>query len=229
MAEDKKATFGVIEGVLVYAKIAQPDNKFESKDTEYSIGIIVDEDAADAWEEQFAKQPPRKFKVADFETKFKFPCPFEGVKNVYQITLKKDAVVGGEEMYPEFRPKVFLDDAEGERTDITESRLVANGSRGKVSYRITSNKYGTFARLQNVLIKEEDFKEYVSTGSKGAGSEFGDDKPVKKEPARKEATEARKPREEAPEDKTPTKPAAKPVKATKVAKVAEDEIEDSPF
>lgn len=231
MATDKKQTFGVLEGTLAYAKIAQADTKYQSKDTEYSIQIIVDEDTADEWETQFKKQPAKKIKASDFEGKYKFPCPIKGAKNVYAITLKRDATKDGEPFYPENRPKVFLDTEEG-RLDITESRLLANGSFGKVSYRINENEFGRFAKLANVLLDEEGFIEYISTGGK-AGSEFGDDKPITKEAPRKEATEGRKKRSdddienpEHPDDK-PAKQVAKP---SKPKKVEEPEEEDSaPF
>lgn len=187
---DKKAKFGVVSGVAVYCKIAEPDTKFESKETEYSVGIIVDEDTADEWDSVFTKQPAKKINVSEFEAKFKFPCPIEGVKKVYQITLRKDTVINGEPIKDEYKPRVFLDDNNGDRTDITESRLVANGSDIQVSYSISDNKYGTFARLRNALVLEDTFKEYVSTGGGKGGSEFGA-KPVKKEAAKKEVTEAR--------------------------------------
>lgn len=231
MAEVKKE--GVIEGVLVYAKVAQPDKKYQSNDTEYSITVIVDEDTADEWDSEFAKQPSKKIKVSDFETKFRFPCPIEGVKNVYSVTLKKDAVVDGEEMFPDFKPKVFLDTNDGDRLDISESRLIANGSYGKISYRINENTFGRFARLKNVLIEEDNFKEYVSAGGK-AGDEFGE-KPIKKEPARKEATQARPAKEDKQDDDDtppakPAKVAAKPSKPVKKVAPNFDDMDDSiPF
>lgn len=199
---DKKQNFGVVEGMFVFAKVAEPSLKYQSKDTEYTISVIVDEDAADAWDEQFKKQPAKKIKASDFEGKYKVALPdnLKGEKNVYEIKLKKDATKDGEPFYPEHRPKVFVDYDNGDRVDITESRLIANGSVGKVSYRISTNDFGTFAKLNNVLMTEEGFKEYVSQGG-AAGSEFGD-KPVKKEEARKEATQARasKAKKEEPEE-----------------------------
>ena len=215
----KQQQFGVVEGTLVYVKVAEPSLKYQSKDQEYSVSIIVDEDAADTWDEVFSKQPAKKVKVADFEAKYKIPCPIEGVKNVYEIKLKKDATKDGEPFYPEHRPRVFLDGNDGERTDITESRLVANGSVGKVSYRISSNDFGTFAKLNNVLILENDFIEYVSTGGGKAGAEFGD-KPIKTEAPRKEATEARATKEASKE---------KPVKKAKAPEPEDDDTSDAPF
>lgn len=204
---DKKQTFGVVEGTLVYAKVAEASLKYQSKDTEYTISVIVSEDVADAWDEQFKKQPAKKIKASEFESKYKIPVPEElkGEKNVYEIKLKKDATKDGEPFYPEHRPKVFVDYDNGDRVEITESRLIANGSVGKVSYRISTNDFGTFAKLNNVLMTEEGFKEYVSTGG-AAGSEFdgGETKrEVKKEAPRKEATQARAakaPKKEVEED-----------------------------
>ena len=191
MTTKNESKYGTIEGVLVYAKIAEPDLKYESTDKEWSIEVIVDEDTAEAWDEQFKKQPAKKIKAADFEAKYRIPCPIEGVKNVYGIKLKRQATNDGVPVDENFRPKVFVDDADGERTEIGLSRLIANGSVGKVSYYISSNGYGTFARLQNILMKEDDFKEYVSATTGQAGDEFGESKPVKVEPPRKEATQAR--------------------------------------
>lgn len=188
-----KAQFGVLEGTLVYAKIAQPDNAYQSDEKEWSIEVIVDEDTAEAWDEQFKKQPSKKIKAADFEAKYRIPCPIEGVKNVYGIKLKRKATNDGVPVDDHFKPKVFLDMADGERVDISESRLLANGSFGKVSYYISENTYGRFSRLQNVLLDEAGFKEYVPAGgaSSAPGGEFGSVKPVKVEPAREEATKAR--------------------------------------
>lgn len=190
-----KAEYGVIEGVIVYAKIAQYDQKYQSKDYEYSVEVIVSEDTADEWDARFKKQPSKKIRAADFEAKYKITVPeqYKKEKNLYSIKLKKDATKDGEPFNPEYRPKVFLDTAD-ERIDITESRLVANGSYGKVSYRVNTNDFGTFAKLNNVLFDEEGFIEYESSGG-GAGSEFGSAKPVKKEPDNPKATEGRKPRE----------------------------------
>lgn len=207
MATEKKAQFGVVEGTLVYAKVAESTKKYQSNDEEYVISIIIDEDAADAWEAEFKKQAAKKVKASDFEEKYKIPLPeqFKGHKNVYELKLKKDAIKDGVPFYPEHRPKVFVDYDNGDRVEITESRLIANGSYGKVSYRISDNDFGRFAKLNNILMTEEGFKEYVpATG--GAGFEFGETKEVKKEAPRKEATQARASKAKEQEEEKPFVP-----------------------
>jgi hypothetical protein len=189
-------TIQVIEGTLVYAKIAQDAFKYQSDVAkEYSVGIIIDEDAADTWNEVFQKQPAKKIKVADFEAKFKFECPIKNVKNVYVINLKKASVdKDGNVMDVTYRPKVFLDTEDGTRADITTSRLIANGTYAKVSYYVSENKdYGTLARLQNILIQESEFVEYEQQEKSVAGNEFGGDAPKAtiKEADSKGATQAR--------------------------------------
>lgn len=211
MATAPKAQYGVLEGTLVYAKIAQPDTKYQSEDKEWSIEIIVDEDTAEAHDEKFKKQPSKKLKAADFEARYKIPCPIAGVKNVYSIKLKRDATKDGEPVDAKFAPKVFLEDEDG-RTDITLSRLIANGSYGKVSYYISENGFGTFARLQNVLMDTEGFKEYVRSGGGAPGDEFGGSgKPVKVEAPKESATNSR------------------PAKVAKAPVQEEEDTESSPF
>lgn len=218
MATKQKSQYGTIEGTFVYAKVGQPDTKYQSTDKEWSIEVIVDEDTADAWDAQFKKQPAKKIKASEFEAKYKIPVPdaLKNEKNVFGIKLKRQATNDGVPVDDEFRPKVFVDDTEGNRTEIGQSRLIANGSFGKVSYYISSNDYGTFARLQNVLMEEANFIEYESSGGSGkAGDEFGS-KPVKTEAPRKEVLEARP-------EKVATKSKAKPVM------LEDDDLENSPF
>ena len=192
MATKAKSTFGIIEGTLVYAKVGQPDNAYQSTEKEWSIEVIVDEDTADKWDEQFKKQPAKKIKATDFESKYKIPLPthLKGEKNVFGIKLKRKATNDGVPVEESFRPKVYIDDTEGNRTEIGQAKLVANGSFGKVSYYISENDYGKFSRLQNVLMDEDKFVEYESKSSGGSGSEFGN-KPVKVLEAKQEVMQAR--------------------------------------
>lgn len=215
-----KSEYGVLENVIfAYAKLAEPTKKFESEDTTYEIDCIVTKAQAKAWNKEFAKQKAKEFDRDDFEARYKMDAPYDG-DEIYVIKMRKAASKDGEVYDTKYRPRVLLDMNDGERVDITESRLISNGSKGKVSYRITENTFGKFGQLNNVLMDEDDFIEYVSSGG-GAGSEFGDSKPVKKEEAKESATKARASKEAAEE-----KPKAAPKKAAKV----EDEDDDlAPF
>ena len=221
---------GVLSNVtFAYAKLAEPTKKYKSDDLEYSIDVIVDKTTAKTWNKQFLKQKAKEYDSEEFKAAFKIDSPLGEDEDVYVIKLRKSATKDGTAFDEKFRPKVFLDTKNGERVDITSSRLIANGSVGKVSYRVTSNdKFGDIAYLQNVLMDEDGFVEYTSTFTEG-GSEFGGDKPVTRvEPENTAATKARA-----------TK-AANPVKATS-AKVApkkpaeteesedDDSDQDSPF
>lgn len=212
-AKAAKGYIDVIEGTVVYAKVNVPDTKYQSTEKEWSIEVITDEDTAEAWDEKFQKQKSKKIKAADFEAKYRIPCPIAGVKNVYSIKLKRAATKDGVEVDEKFKPKVYIDDANGERTEVGASRLIANGSFGKVSFYVSSNDFGTFARLQNCLFQEDKFIEYQSnaSGSGASGNEFGS-KPVKVEAPRESANQPR------------------PVKPVKKAVEEDDEVSlDAPF
>lgn len=213
MATSAKATYGVLDNcVLAYAKLAEPTNKFESKDLVYEVDCIVEKSVAKAWSKQFSKQKAKEFDKEDFEKKFKMTAPFDG-DEVYVIKMRKAASKDGEMFDEKYRPQVLLDTADGERVNITTSRLISNGSRAKVSYRITDNSFGVFGMLNNILMDEEGFVEYVSGGG-AVGSEFGSAKTVKQEAPRKEATEARA-------SKAPVKP--------KAPDPQDEDLSDSPF
>jgi hypothetical protein len=186
-----KNQYGVLNNVvLAYAKIAEPVKKYQSEDLVYEVDCIVDKTTAKAWNKQFSKQKAKEFDAEEFTEKFKMEPPFGG-EEVFVIKMRKPASKDGEMYDEKYRPKVLLDTADGERVDITQSRLISNGSKAKVSYRITENSFGTFGQLNNILMDEEGFIEYKSSGGGAAGSEFGDAKAVKVEAPREEATKAR--------------------------------------
>ena len=186
-----KNQYGVLNNVvLAYAKLGEPVKKYQSEDLVYEVDCIVDKATAKAFNKQFAKQKAKELDAAEFTEKFKMEPPFGG-DEVYIIKMRKPASKDGEMYDEKYRPKVLLDTVDGERVDITVSRLISNGSKAKVSYRITENSFGTFAQLNNILMDEEGFIEYKSSGGGAAGSEFGDAKPVKQESPREDVTAGR--------------------------------------
>lgn len=211
-----KNQYGVLENVtFAYAKLAEPTKKYQSEDTLYEVDCIVTKAVAKAFNKDFAKQKAKELDREDFVAKYKMEAPYEG-DEIYIIKLRKPASKDGEVYDEKYRPRVMVDMNDGERVDVTTSRLLSNGCVGKVSYRITDNTFGRFAQLNNLLIQEDDFIEYKSSGGSAAGSEFGDVKPVRAEPAKESATKARA-----------NKEVEKPVKPKK--EEPEQDFSDSPF
>lgn len=161
----------VVEGTLVYVCVQTPTTKYQSTDKEFKVGIVVDEDTADAWDEQFPKQSAKAVKTTEFKELYKIDPVFPSEKKQYIITLKKPAQYkDGTPLPNQYLPKVLVPIADGKFEDVTQTILPANGSKGKVSYETTQNDYGTFAKLKNVLVTE--MIEYKKASS-DAGADFG--------------------------------------------------------
>lgn len=203
-----------LTGTLVFACIQEPVKCYEKdKGQEWKIGIVVDEDTADAWDEIYKKQPAKAVKTADFEEIYNVAPPFPDEKKQYIITLKKNTKLANGEPVPDvYQPKVLLQTEDG-RVDITYEKLVGNGSLGSVSVDHFENDYGAMARLKNVLVKE--LVEYTKSEGKSysAGSEFDDEQEV--EPPKSARTK--------PAAKAAPKVAAKT--ASKKAEVVDDDSE----
>lgn len=163
-------TQNTIEGTLVFVNIQTPTTKYQSTDKEYKAGVVVDEDTADAWNEMFPKQSAKVVKTSDFKDTYKIDPPFASEKKQYVITLKKPAQYADSTPLPkQYQPKVFLQEG-SDAFDVTETKLPANGSKGKISFEVRDNSFGTFAKLRNVLVTE--LIEYKKVSSDGA-SDFG--------------------------------------------------------
>lgn len=206
-----------LSGMIVYCMLDKPVPCFDAeKGQEYKCGVVVDEDTADAFAEKFPKQAARKVKRGDFEGLYKVPAPEGTEKNLYVITLKKNSQItdkasGDKIPLPsKYKPRVLQRQGSA-LVDITTTDKPANGSYGTVSYEEGETRYGTIARLKNVLITELIPYE----GGEGADYEVGD---------------------EFADDTTPSKPAAKPATAPSKpaakgkAKVEQEDPDDSlPF
>lgn len=160
----------VENAIFAFAKLAEPTKKYQSDDTEYAINAIVDKQTARQWNALFSKQKAKDYSPEEFAKKFKIDAPF-GDDDVYVLSIKKPCVKNGVELNPQYRPRAIVC-FDGENVDITTSRLIANGSKGKVSVRVSSNDFGVFAQLQSVFMDGKDFIEYSANGS-SVGSEFG--------------------------------------------------------
>lgn len=186
--DSKGNQIGIIEGVsFAYVKLQDGAYKYNSKtEKEYVVDCIVDKATAKAFKKAFPKNSCKEIDTVDFESKYKFEAPYDGDEQ-YVVKLKADAnlkapvsySVDGEQVTLQegdtipyewtSRPKVYLPE-EGGVKDATMTTLVANGSKGVVSFKIRTNDYGTFPQL--IGIRVDDLVEYEGGG--GNVSPFGE-------------------------------------------------------
>jgi len=162
-----------MNAVFGYVKIQQADFKFGSTtEKEYTVDCIVEKTDAKAWNKKYPKQKAKELDRADFEKIYKIDAPFDG-DEIYVIKLKKPAQYKSGDSIPDaLRPRVFALGESGKLVDITKDKLVANGSKGAVSYDEVTNDFGTFAKLK--AIRVDHLIEYKQKGGGNDYSELGD-------------------------------------------------------
>jgi len=151
----------IIEGVgFFYTKIQRAAPKFNPEDgNEFVVDCQVDKATVKAWNKEFPKNKGKEMDYDAFVAKFGAEHAI-GEDEQYFIKLKKnesyeDKTTGERKLIADaFRPRVLLDDGNGELEDITFTKLVGNGSKGVVQYEINENKYGKFANLVAVKVDE---------------------------------------------------------------------------
>lgn len=185
MSQNKPYTEILNNATLAFVKVAESDKKYQSEDLEYSLNAIVSKADAKAFKKKFLKQSVKDYENNEFKEKFKIDPPFQDQDEQYVLKLSKVHVKDGVEANPKYRPRVYLDDGKGNLTDITTSRLVANGSKGDVAYRVSENSFGVFAYLDAVRLTE-----FIDYKKDGAANPFGG-RVVAVEEDNPEATQAR--------------------------------------
>ena len=203
-------SFDKISGMLVYVQLQESVKAYNKppappKPNEWKASVVItDEDELDALE-AYAKTLDtmlsiKKVKSADFEEIYHVAPPADAGKNVWVLTLRKSVELGktGKPVPDLYRPKVFQ--KMGMKiVDITQSKLVGNGSMGTISVdKFDRTSGGSSLYLKNVLVTE--LVEYTKPEGSNyeSGSEFEEGEAV---------AEETKPAEKA------KKPAAKAVKA----------------
>ena len=160
-----KYTQETITGTLLYVCIQQPTKKYESDETEWKVSLVVDKKQAKEWNKRFSKQKAKEIDNAEFENVYKIAPPVVEQDEQYVIKISQNTHTSdGKEMY---QPKVYKDIGANNVIDITNTKLVGNGSKGSVSYTVVENKFGTFAKLNALLVT--DLIEYQKAG----GNPFG--------------------------------------------------------
>jgi hypothetical protein len=176
----KKVSGKIEDVVFAYVKLQSGSTKYQSKDIEYTVDVIVDKATAKEFKKLYPKNSVKDFDNAEFTTKFKIEPPFPTQDEQFVLKLKAAAQLKAAapavnleagDMIPyewSSRPKVFVP-VEGGVEDITLTVLIANGSKGDVAFTVNSNDFGTFPQLTGILVK--DLIEYEAAG--GSSSAFG--------------------------------------------------------
>jgi hypothetical protein len=191
----KDVVKGKIENVVFgYVKIQQPTLKYQSKtEKEYTVDVIVDKATSKQLKKAYPKNSIKELDNADFKEQFKIDPPYPNQDEQYVFKLKANAQLRADvgelsagDLIPYdwgTRPKVYVPAEDGVE-DVTMDKLVANGSKGTVAFKVMTNDYGTFPQLTGILVT--DLIEYESTGG-GVGSAFG--KVVNAKPKQQEVVE----------------------------------------
>lgn len=157
--------------VFAYVKIQNPVKSLNEGDTEFTVDGIISKAAAKQWNKDHPKNKAKSFDNDEFLEKFKFDAvPFDDQDEQFVVKFKKAHSKKGVELPEKFRPRVFEAVKGGKPVDVTFTKLVANQSKGKVSFSTFSNSYGEFVQLDAILV--EDMIEYEGAGGV-PGAEFG--------------------------------------------------------
>lgn len=156
---------------FIYAKIMNPVPAYNKVDSEWSVDVVMSKKDAKAIKKDYPKTSLKEYDNADFVEKFGFEVPFPEQDEQFIIKFKKSHIKGGKETPEKYRPRVIQELEDGSRVDVTFEKLVGNGSKGDLSYRIKeTDTYGNFVELQAILVKE--LVEYQSKAG-GVVDDFG--------------------------------------------------------
>lgn len=191
----------LIENVtFLYAKVQNPVPAYNKVDSEWSVDVVASKADAKKIKKEFPKTSLKEFDNADFTEKFGIEPPFPKQDEQFILKFKKSHIKNGKETPEKYRPRVIQQVGDA-REDITFDKLVGNGSKGTLSYRVKeTDSYGNFAELQAILVT--DLVEYQSKAG-GVTDDFGPvklkDAPVQERVAPKQGQAQAEP-EESEED-----------------------------
>lgn len=163
----------VVQNVtFIYAKIMNPVPAYNKVDTEWSVDVVMSKKDAKAIKKEFPKTSLKEYDNDEFVEKFNIEAPFPEQDEQFVLKFKKAHRKNGRETPEKYRPRVIQELEDGSRVDVTFDKLVGNGSKGDLSYRIKeTDSYGNFVELQAILVKE--LVEYQSKAG-GVVDDFGD-------------------------------------------------------
>ena len=142
-----------------WTKIQKPSLKYQSQtEKEFVVDVLVDKATAKAFGKEFPKQKAKEFDKDELLEALSIDsAPYEA-DEYFKIRMKKKANYKDRETgelvnTPEqYCPKVFLADEDGLLEDVTQTRLIGNGSVGAIQYDVNSNDYGKFAQLKGIRV-----------------------------------------------------------------------------
>lgn len=155
-----------IQGTIVYSNLQNPVENFNKDGYEYTVQLVVSEKVAKAFKRKFKKQAPREVPTSEFTEIFKCEVPFPDQEDQYIIKMKQateylDKKTNKKVPITErMRIRALLNTGRKNSSgkpileDITDEKLIGNGSVGVIMFREASNKFGTFAQPQAIRVDE---------------------------------------------------------------------------
>ena len=158
------ATTDKIKGYFVYTSINSPKLKYGSvTEKEYTVGIIVSEEDAEAFEDKKYNKKVKEIRTSEFKEKYKFEPPFPDQKKQYLIVATQNVLNSrGEALSPDLRPRAYHKKEDGKLYDITDKNI-GNGSYGTLRINvlpIMKNQTSDKPSIKLSAILVEDLIEY---------------------------------------------------------------------
>lgn len=153
MAKSDDKGRGIIRNVMfMYVAVQNPKKKYQSEEREYSVNVVFDKATSTEITNLFPNKKMTPMDEDSFKNKYGMAAPFTGI--IYVMKLSQPELRKDGSPIPDFaRPRVLLETKAG-IFDITDKKLVGNGSMGDVYYNYyTVPKFGKVLRLGNLVVK----------------------------------------------------------------------------
>lgn len=165
-AKDELVKGRIEDGTLLYVELQEGELAFGSEaDRDFTVQVAVTEDTASNWKATFPKNGCREVPNEEFSKAYKIDPPYPNEDKQHVLKLKSRGTYRQDDPerdiragdivpydYPT-RPKLY-EVVDGKPVDVTKTVQPANGSRGVVAFRATTNKFGTFPILSGVLVTD---------------------------------------------------------------------------
>jgi hypothetical protein len=184
----------VLSGMLLYVSIQEPVAAYVKpglppKPREWKSSVVITDKAVKKEYEKFAKSLDTLVSIKEVETSefkdiYKVDPPEDAGDELWVVTLRKSTELGktGKPVPDAFRPRVY-EQVGNSRVDITHTKLVGNGSYGKIALDIFMKTAGGGSiGLKSVLVTdliEYERKDSVSNDGSEFDADDGSDTPVK--------------------------------------------------